>query len=895
MPKEFIDRREMMFGREPDVARLVDRAQSTGSTVLTGRARMGKSWLLEAVALRLSGQGFLVGLHECQGTEPDAILRATRDLYDRWLADSNYLQQARKLWQQNKKGFVTRAGIALGKLFGSILDVQHGDSGVVKDAIGMAFDGLEGFQRDLVTGGLPLPPLDYEQMHELLSTVSDLSGKPIVLILDQWEKSRDKERDCNILDTFLRHHSEWPHCHILAAAKDGRFNLSLLEGLVRVGGGAAECGPLDKMHLQDGEDQEALAYIRSKNEVAVGVEDADLLKWMKGYPGVVEGWLSPYGLKSIKNPGDMRKAAKSAWHNSYAEELESCLPGLTPDLRRFTIRLAIMAEMNELMWGTLREIVTNDIQGDALDELCVAGVLREMSPPSFGHDSRHEAVRNWYVSKGNLLAIFRKEVETIICSLGALVSSTEAETLPHSLALVGISQNIDGIDVRPSVKLLLAAATTLFPGLSADVDRHLREVGIEWLRQHRDLLPLVAMGLVNTLNRAKAEDDLSRRDVLLDRLRWLQQAFPKDAVVREQLAMGLFNTHIDVMEKGDSSRENPLYDELRALHGSFRKDANVRKWFARDMVNTHAHAMEAGQFLRRNSLLDKLRILHQDFQDDAEVRAAFASGLFNTLYYAKAEDDLSQRDAMLDELRRLRGAAPNDAGVGVQLAKGLFNTLVDATAENDLSRRDALLAELRALRQGFPDDAAVRERLAMALFNTFHYAKAENDLPRRDALLEELRALHGAFLEDAALRENLAVGLFNTLNDANEENDLARRDALLDELRILHGAFPEDAAMREWFAKGLFNMSRYAKAENDLSRRDALLDELRALHDAFPEDAGVREQLIKGFATTHRDLRSEGDRERSDVIALELRAIARQWPDDELVQKAIRYLDEQDA
>ena len=44
------------------------------------------------------------------------------------------------------------------------------------------------------------------------------------------------------------------------------------------------------------------------------------------------------------------------------------------------------------------------------------------------------------------------------------------------------------------------------------------------------------MGLLNTLNDAKAKDDLARCDTSLDELRALARTFPDDAAVRTQLA-----------------------------------------------------------------------------------------------------------------------------------------------------------------------------------------------------------------------------------------------------------------------------------------------------------------------------------------------------------------------
>jgi integrase len=54
----------------------------------------------------------------------------------------------------------------------------------------------------------------------------------------------------------------------------------------------------------------------------------------------------------------------------------------------------------------------------------------------------------------------------------------------------------------------------------------------------------LARGLFNTLNDAKAKNDLARRDTLLEELRPLAGTYPDDAAVREGLARGLVNNAI---------------------------------------------------------------------------------------------------------------------------------------------------------------------------------------------------------------------------------------------------------------------------------------------------------------------------------------------------------------
>ncbi|MGA7266073.1 MAG: hypothetical protein WBX30_35080, partial [Stellaceae bacterium] len=86
---------------------------------------------------------------------------------------------------------------------------------------------------------------------------------------------------------------------------------------------------------------------------------------------------------------------------------------------------------------------------------------------------------------------------------------------------------------------------------------------------------LLAAGLFNALNAAKAEGDLARRDTLLNELRALAETYPDDAAVRESLARGLFNTLNDAKTEEDLPRCDALLDELRALARNYPDDLAV--------------------------------------------------------------------------------------------------------------------------------------------------------------------------------------------------------------------------------------------------------------------------------------------------------------------------------
>jgi hypothetical protein len=152
----FTDRRGELFARDLDIGWLMDRAQRPGLTVIFAPARMGKTWTIQEVARRLSlpPHGFVVGYHEAMGGSSH-LLRAVSDLYTRWLPDSNYLDQAKTLWELHKDELVAKLGQGVGALFDSLKSL------VVPSGIGSAIDagkifgGRSTAQSQAGTGSMP--------------------------------------------------------------------------------------------------------------------------------------------------------------------------------------------------------------------------------------------------------------------------------------------------------------------------------------------------------------------------------------------------------------------------------------------------------------------------------------------------------------------------------------------------------------------------------------------------------------------------------------------------------------------------------------------------------------------------------------------------------------------
>jgi hypothetical protein len=124
--------------------------------------------------------------------------------------------QAISLWERHKDNLVPRIGQMVGALFEKLAGKQMPVAGAVR----AAFDGLAEAQKDLLSGGLQLAPLPYDQALSLTDLVAKVSDRHIVLILDAWEKSPSLRSEFSTLETFLKHREEWPHTHIVLAVRN---------------------------------------------------------------------------------------------------------------------------------------------------------------------------------------------------------------------------------------------------------------------------------------------------------------------------------------------------------------------------------------------------------------------------------------------------------------------------------------------------------------------------------------------------------------------------------------------------------------------------------------------------------------------------------------------------
>jgi hypothetical protein len=742
---QFEDRRAVLFGREAEIQYLTERARSTGLTALAGRPVMGKSWTLNEVARRLTEDGVAVGFAESFGETHDLLLRAVKDLYVRWLEDATAFEQAKVVWSQQKSNLLPGVTKAVSAVFKEAVAKPIGV------AVEQAFNGLLTANQDLKSGGLVLPPLQYEQARDLIAVVAAVRQTGVAIFLDQWEKSPDPKAEARILDSFVRHCDDGPHCHITVGLRPDHPAFDIIQDVHDVRPGRAEIRDLPELNLADEAERDRLLnYLHDRHPVTREVDDEQLFALIGGYPGVIYRWadFAPESLDALTQQADDAQ-------NYRFSELAALLGDTLGDARALAIRLALTPLGTTDTWDALRPQIMDGIDPAALDDLVTSGVLEQREPPGFGHAKRHEYALAWLSEHSS--AQFSTQVSGLTRLLAGAIRDSSASTKYHATVLSGLKATARiTLPDDPLPLALSVAAISLFDWTSfgdEDLDNLVAGAHTTCYAENAPLAALVAIALYNTGKAAKAEDDLERRDGLLQALRDLATAWPRDASVRLSLVTALFNTSNDATVENDLEQRGGLLQELWGLVMAWPQDASVREILTMALFNTCNAARAEGDFDRRDGLLQELRDLATVWPQDAVVREPLAKALYNTIHYSNAEDELERRNSLLLELQGLATAWPKDSTVRGQLAKALFNMCNATRAEDDLPRRNGFLQELRNLATAWPQDAAVRGGLAKALFNTGHAAQAEDDLELRDDLLQEVRDLATDYPEDEILAD----------------------------------------------------------------------------------------------------------------------------------------------
>lgn len=727
MSESLPDRRKELFGRSADIQALAQRALDKGLTFVTGRPKMGKTWVLQELGRHLAYDEkqwvsdrpkFLVGYHECLG-EQDQMLRAVSDLYTRWLEEADHAQQAKSLWTRKSRGdWVEGTAKALGELFekldpGKVVGLSVG--ALVKGT----FEKLTAANEELKSGGLVLPKLPYETVRDLVQHLADLAGQRVVIILDGWDQSGSLDHERKLLEAYINHLTAWPDTHMFVGVRHPEINAAQLDTpahaaakRIAESSATAEIVELKPLALaaSDAESARVLTHLRQLFPKAATLTERQLLELLDGYPGTLNRWRERKD--RLNNSPDLLGGLKQIAEDAQAyryPEFNHYLPKLDDSERILAIRLALILRLDAPQWKKLEPVLNAGLPEDTWRRLVRARVLDiEATHPTYGHDTRHQAARRWFVSQDNLRADVRNEAEQLVVALASKIDRVDATTLPYGASIASIAEAASLAD-GSLPHALCAAVRTLF-GEESDTTLFLGKAAL--IANLPQAAPLLAIAVVNGINLAKDQNDLPLRDALLNELRRLCPMFLGDTAVREHFATALFNVLHDAKDENNLPRRDSLLDELRQLHTQFPTDISLRERLAEALVNVINDAEDENDLPRRDSLLDELRQLHSQFTDDALLRESLAKALVNVASDADAENDLPRRDSLFAELRRLQLRFSTDPNLVDPLLRGFLVAVNHAHAERDYDRARLLLAEMNGLRSRYADVPAVQEFFA---------------------------------------------------------------------------------------------------------------------------------------------------------------------------------------
>ncbi|MGK0438740.1 MAG: hypothetical protein ACJATK_001691 [Paracoccaceae bacterium] len=490
------DRRYKLFGREPDVKHLSGCALESGVTAILARPKMGKTWTLNEVARRLDSEGHLVGYYQAGGAENNIILYVLLDAYTRWLTtSSSYRQQAEVVFKQNKGSYSSGLTNVFAPLFENLN--LPGVSGIGK-LISEAFSSLGKLNEDLKDGGLRVPKLDHNRVKELALLLFEITQKPLVLILDAWEKSNTSfSSEYNLLDRFLDNTAEWPPCHFYLGIRKPEVDETnqLANAIYRC---MEDWSKRDRftsyelplMHLDGTEQERLITYINHTIPGSRNIESNLLLDMIDGYPSVLERWENQATRPSkFDHQGQYQELADEANDYRY-RELPVLIRELGTEQRKFAIRVALFPRLNNELWSLFQDTILGECDAALIDELTQQFLFEKEAFPFYGHDTRHSATNKLLLNDYH--HAYKQQAEQVIWDVARKFENFYSPAFEQPLLLLRHwATTLDTSMVNRPTKFVLDCADSLYE----ESDLLVFETDMLKNPTLREITPLVAEAL----------------------------------------------------------------------------------------------------------------------------------------------------------------------------------------------------------------------------------------------------------------------------------------------------------------------------------------------------------------------------------------------------------------
>lgn len=630
--------KKLLFGREPDLAYLLQRAQTRGITVLAARPKMGKTCTLLEMEHRLkTQQTAIVGYHESKGAEVSHMLYVVSNLYAQWLADSDFREQALSQWERHKKNLIPKVGQAVGHLFQELSSLTKVVPNQISGLVQKSFDGLAAAQADLQQGGLTLPTLDYDQARDLTNLVAKVSGKKVVLVLDAWEKSQTLCTEHETLEAFLNHPEAWPDCHLFLGIRQPEINTPEKED-----DAFRRAKDLDKrsaevvihrlptMHLDSDEQKRMMMHLRSCIPALEGLDDASVLKQIEGFPGVLDHWLSPSNRVRMRGFADLKQQARDAQDYRY-REFDRLFPDLSRVERTCCVRLAFLPRMDEVAWEALQGLILGTEDESLLDELRAKGILEHaLDYPTFGHDTRHAAADRWFMQQHRPLV--KREFTLSIWALAKTIDQVSEQNRVANTALAHCVLRAKRLSLDAATCLLTDCARSLFGEDEQNFRTDFEDDALSALKKDPSVAPLIATALNN---RGARKGDLGdHKGAITD----YDAVIDLPGVPADQIARALYNRGVSKGALGDSKGAIADYDAVIDL-----PDATVDQ-IARALYNRGVGKGDLGD--REGEIADYDAVIDLPSAPAEQIAKAL-----NNRGVTKGALGLGDREAVLTDLR----------------------------------------------------------------------------------------------------------------------------------------------------------------------------------------------------------------------------------------------------
>jgi hypothetical protein len=368
---------------------------------------------------------------------------------------------------------------------------------------------------------------------------------------------------------------------------------------------------LKDMDLSSADEQARLCeYVRERVPAARAVDTSELLRMISGYPGVVSFWLRATLLGSLQTLGDLKETAKNAKNLRYTE-LDRLFNRPLDEKTKFIARLVSLPQLDRQAWRTLQPVLITGAGIELLQDLTTEGVLDEEADfPTFGHDTRHVALRHLFAKKSRIY--FTSIAQDLICALAAECTTIDYALLPFFGGLAAATELLQVMELDEASKCFIYAARSAFNETDGFADSRLDASYLTGLSSRNPrAAPLLCIAVLNRgITRGRTGDvpgELADYSALI--------TLPRARV--DQVAKALFN-------RGFARGEQGGVPNARALH-STRPDrmpfgAKVGRW-QRVLAATLKPAALEGLRLRCPSVVSRSR----------ERRATFPEVLRRTI------------------------------------------------------------------------------------------------------------------------------------------------------------------------------------------------------------------------------------------------------------------------